>query len=59
VASTTTSPNLKNEVAQFWNGEPCGTRYLGAELDFESHADARYALEPAACALSEISTPGL
>lgn len=56
VASTTTSPNLKNEVAQFWNGEPCGTRYLGAELDFESHADARYALEPYIPAFAQFSS---
>ena len=39
-------PDLKNEVRDFWNSEPCGTRYLNHQDDFESHARARYALEP-------------
>jgi len=46
VACTTTPPNLKNEVAHFWNVEPCGSRYVGASLDFEVHSRTRYALEP-------------
>jgi ubiquinone/menaquinone biosynthesis C-methylase UbiE len=46
VACTATPPNLKNEVAKFWNSEPCGTRYLGGESEFETHARARYQLEP-------------
>ena len=46
VASTATYPSQKDKVAEFWNDEPCGTRYLGAKTDFESHAEARYALEP-------------
>jgi ubiquinone/menaquinone biosynthesis C-methylase UbiE len=38
--------DLKNEVQEFWNADPCGTRYLDSEEDFEAHARARYALEP-------------
>ena len=37
---------LKSDVQKFWNAEPCGSRYLGAREDFESHARARYQLEP-------------
>jgi ubiquinone/menaquinone biosynthesis C-methylase UbiE len=36
----------KNEVRAFWNSDPCGTRYLEGNDDFEAHARARYALEP-------------
>lgn len=36
----------KNEVREFWNSDPCGTRYLGKHDDFEAHALARYKLEP-------------
>jgi ubiquinone/menaquinone biosynthesis C-methylase UbiE len=46
VACTSTPPDLKGKVAEFWNTEPCGTRYLGDWLDFDAHAKARYALEP-------------
>lgn len=35
----------KNSVRQFWDAEPCGTRYLDAS-GFEAHARARYSLEP-------------
>jgi ubiquinone/menaquinone biosynthesis C-methylase UbiE len=38
--------DLKNEVREFWNSDPCGTRYLDGNEDFEAHARARYALEP-------------
>jgi ubiquinone/menaquinone biosynthesis C-methylase UbiE len=38
--------DLKNEVREFWNSDPCGTRYLNDQGDFEAHARARYALEP-------------
>jgi len=38
--------DLKNEVREFWNSDPCGTRYLDDGEDFEAHARARYALEP-------------
>ena len=37
---------LKNDVQSFWNAEPCGSRYLGAQEDFEAHSRARYELEP-------------
>jgi ubiquinone/menaquinone biosynthesis C-methylase UbiE len=37
---------LKSGVRDFWNAEPCGSRYLGERDDFEAHARARYELEP-------------
>jgi ubiquinone/menaquinone biosynthesis C-methylase UbiE len=37
---------LKSRVREFWDQEPCGTRYLDAEESFESHAAERYRLEP-------------
>ncbi len=37
---------LKEEVRDFWNADPCGSRYLGDRADFEAHARARYELEP-------------
>ncbi len=40
------NPDLKNEVREFWDSDPCGTRYLNDEEDFEAHARTRYALEP-------------
>jgi ubiquinone/menaquinone biosynthesis C-methylase UbiE len=46
VASTLTSPVSKTDVAEFWNAEPCGTRYLGEKSAFEEHARKRYELEP-------------
>jgi SAM-dependent methyltransferase len=36
----------KTAVADFWNAEPCGTRYLGEKSEFEEHSRARYQLEP-------------
>jgi len=39
-------PGLKAQVADFWNAEPCGTRYLGDSAEFAAHAQARYTLEP-------------
>jgi len=40
-------PGLKKEeVRDFWNADPCGSRYLGDHADFEAHARARYQLEP-------------
>ncbi len=39
-------PDLKDDVRDFWNAEPCGSRYLGESDDFEAHARARYELEP-------------
>jgi ubiquinone/menaquinone biosynthesis C-methylase UbiE len=46
VACTATSLELKNQVAEFWNAEPCGTRYLDGATEFAAHARARYRLEP-------------
>lgn len=36
----------KEAVRDFWNADPCGTRYLGGTQDFEAHARQRYRLEP-------------
>lgn len=36
----------KTDVRDFWNADPCGTRYLGQDNDFQAHARARYRLEP-------------
>jgi ubiquinone/menaquinone biosynthesis C-methylase UbiE len=36
----------KENVREFWNADPCGTRYLEGKEDFDAHARARYALEP-------------
>lgn len=47
--------DLKSKVAEFWNAEPCGTRYLGQELGFNRHARARYALEPHIPAFAKFS----
>jgi ubiquinone/menaquinone biosynthesis C-methylase UbiE len=46
VACSVSPPPSKNAVADFWNAEPCGTRYLGKKSEFEAHARARYELEP-------------
>ena len=39
-------PDLKDQVREFWNADPCGSRYLERAEDFAAHARARYALEP-------------
>jgi ubiquinone/menaquinone biosynthesis C-methylase UbiE len=36
----------KEEVRDFWNADPCGSRYLGDRADFEAHARSRYEFEP-------------
>src|SRR5579863_1516050 len=36
----------KESVREFWNADPCGSRYLEGKDDFEAHAHARYTLEP-------------
>jgi ubiquinone/menaquinone biosynthesis C-methylase UbiE len=36
----------KSGVRAFWNAEPCGSRYLEDSESFDSHARARYQLEP-------------
>ncbi len=38
--------HTKEDVREFWNADPCGTRYLEGAEDFEAHSRARYALEP-------------
>ena len=40
------SGGLKDAVRDFWNADPCGSRYLGDGADFEAHRRARYELEP-------------
>ncbi len=37
---------LKDDVRQFWNSDPCGSRYLKGGDDLETHARTRYSLEP-------------
>ncbi len=37
---------LKQRVCDFWDADPCGTRYLEGKHEFASHARARFALEP-------------
>jgi len=46
VACSVSPPPSKNAVADFWNAEPCGSRYLGEKSEFEAHSRARYQLEP-------------
>ena len=46
VACSVSPPPSKNAVADFWNAEPCGTRYVGEKSEFDAHARARYELEP-------------
>lgn len=46
VACSVSPPPAKSAVADFWNAEPCGTRYLGEKSEFDAHARARYQLEP-------------
>lgn len=36
----------KEDVRDFWNADPCGSRYMQDKDDFEAHTRARYALEP-------------
>jgi len=46
VSQAAARPNLKTDVANFWNAEPCGIRYLGESAELEAHALERYRLEP-------------
>lgn len=51
MANARSIPDLKDsdpkgEVRNFWNSDPCGSRYLEGAEDFEAHARARYSLEP-------------
>jgi ubiquinone/menaquinone biosynthesis C-methylase UbiE len=36
----------KDEVRDFWNAEPCGSRYVDGQDSFAVHTQARYSLEP-------------
>jgi SAM-dependent methyltransferase len=36
----------KENVRDFWNADPCGTRYIEGKEGLEAHARARYSLEP-------------
>ena len=45
MASGASAAGLKTTVADFWNAEPCGSRYLN-HADFAAHARERYSLEP-------------
>jgi SAM-dependent methyltransferase len=56
MATPASAPALKSAVADFWNAEPCGTRYLGALNDFDVHADERYRLEPYIDGFSQFSS---
>jgi ubiquinone/menaquinone biosynthesis C-methylase UbiE len=40
------SSAVKDKVRNFWDSEPCGTRYLETPGDYAAHARARYSLEP-------------
>jgi ubiquinone/menaquinone biosynthesis C-methylase UbiE len=46
MSHTSPARELKSDVREFWNADPCGSRYLGGRQDFEAHAWARYQLEP-------------
>ncbi|HEY1265017.1 MAG TPA: methyltransferase domain-containing protein [Terriglobales bacterium] len=46
MATARSIPDLKEEIRNFWNAEPCGSRYLEGVEHFEAHARARYCLEP-------------
>ncbi len=56
VACIASPPPLKNQVADFWNAEPCGTRYLGEKSELAAHARARYQLEPHIFDLAEFAS---
>jgi ubiquinone/menaquinone biosynthesis C-methylase UbiE len=44
--ATRAAADLKNAVADFWNAEPCGTRYLAEPDSFDTHTVERYRIEP-------------
>jgi len=50
--------DLKDDVREFWNAEPCGSRYLGELADFKAHARARYELEPYIPDFAQFSSSG-
>jgi hypothetical protein len=44
--ATPAAAELKTAVADFWNAEPCGARYLGEPDSFDTRASERHRLEP-------------
>lgn len=46
MASPRATLDLKEAVRDFWNTEPCGTRYLDDRDSYATHTRARYDLEP-------------
>jgi ubiquinone/menaquinone biosynthesis C-methylase UbiE len=56
MANWQSTPDLKDEVRDFWNSDPCGTRYLEGQDDFAAHARARYTLEPHIPRFAKFST---
>jgi SAM-dependent methyltransferase len=52
----TSTSEKKESVREFWDADPCGTRYLGGKEDFEAHARARYILEPYILDFAQFST---
>jgi SAM-dependent methyltransferase len=46
MAGISSTSSLKSAVQNFWDADPCGSRYLGTHHDFEAHARTRYAFEP-------------
>jgi len=56
MANPQSNPDLKAEVREFWNSDPCGTRYLEGPDDFDKHARARYNLEPYIAEFAQFSS---
>jgi ubiquinone/menaquinone biosynthesis C-methylase UbiE len=56
MATRASTPVLKSRVADFWNAEPCGTRYLNQSIDFDAHAAERYRLEPYIAEFAQFSS---
>jgi ubiquinone/menaquinone biosynthesis C-methylase UbiE len=50
--------DLKAEVREFWNSDPCGTRYLDDYDNFDAHARIRYQLEPHIFEFAQFASAG-
>lgn len=46
MASPHATAELKNTGRDFWNADPCGSRYLADECAYLAHANVRRSLEP-------------
>jgi ubiquinone/menaquinone biosynthesis C-methylase UbiE len=46
MASPRATVELKNTVREFWNADPCGSRYVSVDDAYLDHARVRRALEP-------------